>query len=183
MLKLWGSFLWSEDQCLIWAENVVTLLPQHQARAWSVPGSQLQSHWQQPILARGYTQCLFLDIMCRDLHATEKRDMRSLLDSICSWMQFFSALFTVRVSLSYWACRLRIPAIKNCFFLAAIMISSQQTVLWLTLGTIYDCAICRSSQCFRCNFSWCRCTSIQKGKYLWRKENKKHLLLARLAII
>lgn len=63
---------------------------------------------------------------------------------------------------------------------AALLASSEHTnwhqfVFWLTLGNIYDCVIQRSSQRFGCNFSQCHCTSIQKSKHLWRKENKKHL--------
>lgn len=61
---------------------------------------------------------------------------------------------------------------------AATVTSSQQTVFWLTLESIYEFTLSmrvtwRLSHCFWRNFSYWHRTTIQRNKYWWREENKK----------
>jgi len=121
LIKLWGSFLWLEDQCLAWPEiEYDYTLPTGPSINFICIWLLAKEHcyWKQLIPCQGLYPVSFLWTLCIEtLHTTKKRDMGSLLGSICSWRTtgFFSALFTVRALLPYWACRIWVLAIKNCF--------------------------------------------------------------------
>lgn len=91
-------------------------------QAWtlSVHGSQLHSTATESnlFLARGYSQSLFCGHYVQRLCMLLKEETCEAfwIAFVHKELQFLSAPFTVGVLLSYWACRLRIPAINNGAF-------------------------------------------------------------------
>lgn len=149
---------------------MITVLPQHQAWTSAVHGSQLQSTATERnlFLAKGYIQCLFCGHYVQRLCMLLKKEICEAfwIVFVHEELGFFSALFTVKSFTFLLSIQTQNSWNKELLYtehFAAIRISSQHTVFWLTLGSISDCVIPRLSQCFWCNFSYCHCTSIQKS--------------------